>query len=169
MSDDGLPSILEVISHRVKVLQYVPKRSRSLWGRVLTSTFADVQSSNDLRSWTMLFMLTKCTLRKPEAKVVGGLAKVINVRLEQWLNGGVQALWDEAIKCTTSPATNSNSNSNSNTRRAIHLSRLGRYGNACNALVSEGLAPEDDITLMALKEKHPTAVYIEVCCCSFGQ
>ena len=121
------------------------------WGKIFQEALVHVMQANDKQAWTKLFMLPKCILRKPNGRVVGGMASVINFRISKWLNGEHALLWNEALESASAVIVKPGSKKN----RAMHLARMGRFGNACAALTKEGLAADNPDTLGELK--HPEA------------
>ena len=64
---ETLSSLSDIHSQYVPTIRNIPLCLRRLWAQCLAKAFAKATWNNDVRSWTELQMLAKCTLCRPEA------------------------------------------------------------------------------------------------------
>jgi len=93
-----LPSLEAVHSRRVRMLKYVPKEARKLWGQCVARTAALVVLHNDEAAWTEWEMLAKTLLCTPKRQ--GKAHKTATVaftksRCVRWLDGERLELWED--------------------------------------------------------------------------
>ena len=135
----------EVMSLPIFTVVHVPKSVRPLLAEVLSQKF-QLSVSHGAVGFMRLFAFTKSVLCVPSH---GGKKRHHNVRnailscLKQWKNGDLVSLWLAArldARCYNNNNSSDSSLSSSNARRAIRLSREGRYSDAVCFLSSEGCA-----------------------------
>ena len=152
-----LPSFETIQAGRTRTLRHVPTAARYLWGKVLTRALAAAAHHNDKRAWCELLMLPQCVLGAPPRagrKHRKAAAAYTLDRLQRWLEGERQTLWDDRHQ---PPRSASARGPTAEQRRelAIALTREGFERKACNALVAEGLSEDTPATAAALRALHP--------------
>ena len=92
----GLPSLDDVCTTRVRLLKYIPRSARAVWGQVLSQTTANVVWHNSVQAWTELAMLPKCVLLAPPRQGKSNKSDTvafIKLRCDRWLAGERMELW----------------------------------------------------------------------------
>ena len=155
-SFDGSPSdelpvlntlLLQVMISYVPMVQHIPRSVRPLLAQVLTSELHAACSS----TWGLvrLLLFAKAVLRLPSngrQNHRSAVHTVLSARLRTWQEpDGFLHLWEDwqqdAGARRTSPCSSSES---LNIRRSLHWEREGHYGNAIQALGSQGVAETND-------------------------
>ena len=93
---DTLPSLDEICKTRVRLLKYIPKKVRALWGEILAKAIAKAVHYNTIQAWIELLMLAKCVLLTPPRQGRSNkhsTAASIKLRCERWLAGERMELW----------------------------------------------------------------------------
>ena len=92
----GLPSLDEVCTARVRLLKYVPRGARALWGQALAQTTAAAVWHNSAQAWTEFAMLPKCVLFAPPRQGKANKEDTVaftKLRCQRWLAGERSELW----------------------------------------------------------------------------
>ena len=161
-----LPSLETIFKTRARLLKYVPRGARTVWGQALAQAAASAVFHNSVRAWTEFTMLPKCVLFAPPRQGKSNKSDTLaftKLRCERWLAGERLQLWLDGpgAKQKRQGSKNSNSgNRDDNSRRqerCLELAADGQYSKATKALVGPGLLIRDEETLKALKDKHPRA------------
>ena len=158
-----LPSFSAIQAGGVRTLRHVPAAARSLWGKALSHALADVAQCNDERAWREFLMRPQCVLCSPPRggrKHHKAAAAYTKDRLQRWLEGDRQALWEDRHR----PARGAPRKRSAEQRRelATALAREGFDRKACDALVAEGLCPDTPETAEALRALHPSQPAVAV-------
>jgi hypothetical protein len=158
MEDLPLPSLDEICSSYRPTLSFVPAAHRQAWARVLFLELDRVALDNSLEAWTRLFMLPKCVLIVPKrgGRRNRGDRFSISELCAFWEEGQLNWLWSRHSRKQPEPSSRS-SDSKRAVACAIQHARCGRFGRACAALSTSGLAPDSHATLSKLESKHPQA------------
>ena len=158
MKEEDLPDLDQIFSSSRPTLSYVPAAHRQAWGRVLTAELNQVCCDNSVEAWTRLFMLPKCVLAVPKrgGKRNRGDRYSVSDLCAQWEQGKLSWLWSRGTRPLTTQR-HSAPDSKRILNCAIHHARNGRFGRACAALSTSGLAPDSKETIQKLKDKHPDA------------
>ena len=152
-----LPDFHAMMAADSPVLRHVPHAARHLWGQVLMRALATASHHNDSASWRELLMLPRCVLNAPPR---GGrrhhkaAAAYTLDRLQQWLQGERQSLW-ESRTCSAHRRRTGPPSAEDRRTLATSLAREGFDRKACTALLSAGLCPQTPRTVQALRELHP--------------
>ena len=111
-------------------------------------------AENSVDAWTKLLMLPKCVL--PTSKPGGGAGGggggrhnkpiLIDILCDMWLKGNLCKLWHCAQTRAVISTQSKRLPSNKVVASAISLAKDGLYGNACQMLTSQGIAPNDGST-----------------------
>lgn len=152
-----LPSLDEIFSSYRPTLSFVPAAHRQAWARVLFLELDRVAIDNSSEAWTRLFMLPKCVLVVPKrsGKRNRGDRYSISDLCAFWEQGQLNWLWSRQSR--SQPESSRSPDTNRAFACAIQHARCGRYGRACAALSTSGLAPDSSATLSKLESKHPQA------------
>jgi hypothetical protein len=158
LEDLSLPTLDEIFSSFRPTLSFVPAAHRQAWARVLLLELDRVVLDNSLEAWTRLFMLPKCVLVVPKrgGKRNRGDRFSISDLCAFWEQGQLNWLWSRQSRARPDQPSLS-LDSNRAFACAIQHARCGRYGRACAALSTSGLAPDSSATLSKLESKHPQA------------
>ena len=92
----ALPSLEIICSTRVRLLKYVPRSARAVWGQALAQTAAGAVFHNSVQAWSELAMLPKCVLYAPPRQGKSNksdTAAFTKTRCERWLAGERVELW----------------------------------------------------------------------------
>ena len=161
-----LPSLDDVCTTRARLLKYVPRGARAIWGQVLAQAAASAVFNNSTKAWTEWAMLPKCTLFAPPRQGKSNRSDTLaftKLRCERWLAGERMELWKDgpgARKNGQNTKGSKPSNRNNTERqqqRCLELAADGQYSKATKALVSSGPLGWDEHIEKALQEKHPLA------------
>ena len=162
----GLPSLDDVCTTRVRLLKYIPRSARAVWGQVLSQTTANVVWHNSLQAWTELAMLPKCVLLAPPRQGKSNKSDTvafIKLRCQRWLDGERMELWVDGPG-TRKRHQNSRGSTPSNRhtiehqqQRCMELVADGQYAKATKALISPGPLRRNEEIEKAMREKHPLA------------
>src|SRR6185437_11658681 len=142
VEDSSLPTLDEIFSSFRPTLSFVPAAHRQAWARVLLLELDRVALDNSLEAWTRLFMLPKCVLVVPKrgGKRNRGDRYSISDLCAFWDQGQLNWLWSRQSRARPDQPSPS-LDSNRAFACAIQHARCGRYGRACAALSTSGLAP----------------------------
>jgi hypothetical protein len=156
---DALPEIETIMRAHATTIPFIPKAVQMACSMTFSKIMRETVTSNTSQAWRVLLMFAKCVLWKPRrAGRRFNLAKCISLRLAKWENGEILSLWTDFLKNRS--ARNENHTPFNVFKRAEFLAGLGRYGDACRALMSDGLAPLNEETFTALEAIHPAPIQL---------
>ena len=163
-----LPSMDDICSTKARLLKYIPRGARPIWGQALAQTAAATVWHNSEQAWTEWAMLPKCVLfappRQGKSNKSNTLAFIKN-RCERWLEGERMELWldgpgmrlrrrnTKASKTSNQPDTDTEQRQ----QRCLELAADGQYSKAAKALVNPRPLERNEATEKSLQEKHPLA------------
>ena len=165
-AQDNLPSLDDVCTTRVRLLKYVPRGARVLWGQAWAKAAASAMWHNSVQAWTEFAMLPKCVLIAPPRQGKSNKLDTVaftKLRCERWLEGERMELWLEGPGARQKHKSTKGSNNSSNKeterrhQRCIELAADGQFSKATKALVIPGPLSWDENTEKALRDKHPQA------------
>ena len=163
---EGLPSLDDIYTTRVRLFKHIPKQARASWGEALAKATARVVHLNTNRAWTELLMLPKCVLLTPPRQGKSNKrtsAAFVKHRCERWLLGDRMELWTDgpaARQNRRSPRPSDPSDPNEKEhrqRRCFEKVADGQYAKGAKALISSPPLNRDEQTEKALRDKHPKA------------
>ena len=155
-----LPSLSEIHRLFVPTIRNIPLRLRRLWAQCLARALAQATWSNDVKAWTELQMLAKCTLCNPARGGKSHKSQRLawtRDRLNRWLAGERAELWHDLPKYQRPRNKQYSEEADKRARqeRCVSLASEGGFGNACKALVGSPPLLHTTETSDRLKEKHP--------------
>ena len=158
LAASDLPSLSDVMSCKVGVLEHVPKPCRHSWAQILTRALARACTNNTVEAWTEFLMLPKAVLLAPPRggkKHKQTAAAFTADRLCQWEAGERGSLWESL----PSPANRMRSKTSDEQKAkiAVALCRQGFDRKACAALIATDVCEENSETAQNLKSLHPEA------------
>ena len=163
---DGLPSLDDIYTTRVWLVEHIPKQARSAWGEALAKASASVVHFNSVRAWTEWFMLPKCVLLTPPRAGKSNkhiTAAFVKDRCDRWLQGDRMELWADGPAARqrrrSSQASNPSDQNEKERRQRLCFEKVadGQYAKGANVLISKPLLPRDEQTEKTLRDKHPKA------------
>ena len=92
----ALPSLDDVCTTRARLLKYVPRGARAVWGQALAQAAASAVWHNSAQAWTEWAMLPKCILFAPPRQGKSNKSNTLaftKIRCERWLAGERMELW----------------------------------------------------------------------------
>jgi hypothetical protein len=141
----------ELMLQHVNTITYIPKAARTKFAICLSKIITDACNSQSEEPWQLLLIFAKCVLWRPPrgGKKHLDLGKCVLDRLKKWEEGRRRELWSTAVseQSHNKHPANSTATTEDKARRAERLASLGRYSMACQALGSDGVAPESAETL----------------------
>ena len=158
-----LPSLDEVCTTRARLLKYVLRGARTLWGQALAQAAASAVCHNSTNAWIEWAMLPKCILFAPPRQGKTNKNETvayIKLRCERWLAGERMELWLDgpgARQSRKSTRSSKTSDTEKRQQRCIQLASDGQYAKATKALVSPCPLGRNAETEKAMHEKHPSA------------
>ena len=158
-----LPSLDDVYTTRARLLKYVPRGARAIWGQVLAQAAAKAVWDNSVKAWTEWAMLPKCVLFAPPRQGRSNKSDTVaftKLRCERWLAGECMELWNDGPGARQGRRKTKRTKSNTieqQQQRCIELAADGQYSKATKALVSPGPLERDEHTEKAMRDKHPLA------------
>ena len=162
----ALPSMDDICSTRTRLLKYIPRGARAIWGQALAQAAAATVWHNTAQAWTEWAMLPKCVLFAPRRQGKSNKNDTLaftKLRCERWLAGECMELWldgpglEKRQKNTKASKNSNQPDTERQQQRCLELTADGQYSKAAKALVSPGLLERDASTEKALRDKHPVA------------
>ena len=95
-----LPSLDDVYTTRARLLKYVPRGARAVWGQALAQAAASAVWHNSAQAWTEWAMLPKCILFAPPRQGKSNKSDTVaftKIRCERWLAGEQMELWMDGL------------------------------------------------------------------------
>ena len=163
---NDLPSLDEVSTTRVRLLKYVPRGARAVWGQALAQAAAGAVWHNSMHAWVEWAMLPKCVLLAPPRQGKSNKNDTVTftkTRCERWLAGERMELWldgpgvKKERRKTKSQKPGTSERADQRHQRCIELAADGQYSKATKALVSPAPLERDEQTEKVMREKHPLA------------
>ena len=167
----GLPSLDEVCATRARLLKYVPRGARVVWGQALAQAAASAVWHNSGQAWTEFAMLPKCVLFAPPRQGKSNKDDTVAFtkrRCERWLAGERMELWLDGPgaarpgqrttqRTRNVPTPSEHRETERRQLRCVELAADGQYAKAAKALVGPSPLGRDARTEQAMKDKHPRA------------
>ena len=154
-----LKKIEQVLLSPAITLTHIPKGARPLFCKIYTDLLKTANISRDIRDWLKLMMFPKTILRispTVQKKETQTHAQKVMERLRRWeLNEEVE-MWKELEEeWTVARPMNDQNQTSANIARCKSLVSKGRFGDAMQALSSNGVAAISEEVLASLLAKHP--------------
>jgi len=157
--------IKKILTTRCPTISYCPKRLRLAWSQLFTAEIRGLLNDfENVHRWARFFSLPKLIfgLAAEQSKKKNGKShgQIVKRNLEEWKKDDWMHMWEQleqALAEKTSPRSTRSSKLQEkfNISRCVELAKLGRYGDASKALISNGLASDERVILLELKDKYP--------------
>ena len=147
------------IPYPVKLLRRIPRASRELAGLRLASILESVVERNDVDSWRRLFHFGTRCFRAPQVSIVGrkkrSLASVVNKQIREETDAAPFQPSETSCRHNIGRKPQNDQSKYLASRVSSKLEE-GDFRGAVRLVCSEDvIAPQDNATFEALKQKHP--------------
>ena len=150
-----LPTFEAICELPVRTVWHIPAKDRQAVALVLSSSLRAAAVENTQEAWLKVFMLPKCILFAPKRCGRHHKPRPIRDLCDLWSNCHFDVLWNMASNQQSSKRASPPVSRNSEIQTAISYAREGLFSKACQALLSSGLAPNNQATWNLLVSKHP--------------
>ena len=150
-----LPTFEAICELPVRTVWHIPAKDRQAVALVLSSSLRAAAFENTQEAWLKVFMLPKCILFAPKRCGRHHKPRPIRDLCDLWSKGHFDVPWNMASNQQSSKRASPPVSRNSGIQNAISYAREGLFSKACQALLSSGLAPNNQATWNLLVSKHP--------------
>lgn len=159
----GLPSLEEFFQRPIYTVDRIPRALRLVCSKLFNILVSRILEQPTDISRHVIFAMAWRLVFAAQARGGKGrngvrLAKkeaFLRKRMEMATRGDFATLWAELPK----PSPRASDDPAMSVKR---LAKLGRYSDACKALLSRGVAPDTEEVLQALRDKHPARAGAEL-------